>query len=257
MRQVLNRLFLHGWVMDPLRYMFGKWVYGYSVPMSVAGLLKLGPGRILWLIGSGLGETAIMIHRSTMARVEGFEAVPALVERAKRRVAGEGLSEIINFHHLPHVFKMEHFCDAALFESILSFVNTREEIFSRVVDCLKTGGRIGVVELMWTRQPTQTDVTNYYNLFGVDSPPVEYVEWEILFASKNLKVVYSSVNKIGLLRKFWQDVSEAPFTTLANLVKTWHRMSISPQDREAWKNFRAIYSLLGEKLGVGCFVLEK
>nr|BAL53409.1 methyltransferase [uncultured crenarchaeote] len=244
--------------MDPLRYMFGKWVYGYSVPMSVAGLLKLGPGRILWLIGSGFGETAMMIHRSTEARVEGFEAVPALVERAKRRVAGEGLSDVIHFHNLYQVFKMRSsFCDAALFESILSFVKTREELFSRVVDCLKTGGRIGVVELMWTRQPTQTDVTNYYNLFGVDSPPVEYVEWEILFASKNLKVVYSSVKKIGLLRKFWQDVSENPLATLANLVKTWLRMSTSSKDREAWKNFRAIYSLLGEKLGVGCFVLEK
>ncbi|GBC69363.1 hypothetical protein HRbin01_01061 [archaeon HR01] len=244
--------------MDPVKYMFGKWVYGYSVTMSVAGLLGLDPGRTLWLIGSGFGETAMMIHRSTGARVNGFELIPALVERGNIRVAGRGLAGKIHFYHLPHLFQMDcSYCDAALFESILCFVDAPENLFLRVVDCLKTGCRIGVVELIWTQEPTHCDLANLHQLFGGDITPKKYVDWENFFTTKNLKVVVKSVRKIGLLRKFWQDVSEAPFTTMSNLVKTWYRLAGSPKDREAWKSFRSLYILFGEKLGVGCFVLEK
>jgi len=65
---------------DPFRYMMAKWVYGYGLPLRVIEYLGLKPENKLLLIGSGIGETAILAYRKWGCEVQGLEIYPQLVE---------------------------------------------------------------------------------------------------------------------------------------------------------------------------------
>ncbi|MEM1937032.1 MAG: methyltransferase domain-containing protein [Candidatus Caldarchaeum sp.] len=244
--------------MNLFRYMFGKWVYGYSVPMKVVRSLGLRQGGTLYLVGSGFGETAFMTVRKVGARVKGFEIHTSLVSLGKKRAEARGLRDKAFFHNISDLFEKDcGDCDAAMVESVLSFLEDPGGVVSRLVECLKPLGRLGVVELVWTSQPSENDVIRYKELLGVNTSPRTDDEWVEVLSRPGLGFVRKEVVGIGLYRKFWQDLAESPESTFSNLFKTIQNLLGSGESRAALRDFRLFYRFFSGRLAAGCYVFEK
>ncbi|MCS6768843.1 MAG: class I SAM-dependent methyltransferase [Candidatus Caldarchaeum sp.] len=238
--------------------MICKWVYGYSVPMDVVRSLNLLAGKTLYVVGSGFGETSIMACRETEARVKGFEIHPTLVKLGNKRVEKKGLQEKVSIHDVAQFFQSDCLdCDAVLLESVLNFMENPGQVVSKTAECLSRGGRVGVVELVWTTSPTDELVERFKTMLETHTVPKTGGEWKQLFVEKRFSVVVEKYRKLGLFRKFVQDVSEAPAATFINLFKTFKSVLSSEESREALREFRLFYRYFGDRLVAGCYVLER
>ncbi|MBI4257796.1 MAG: class I SAM-dependent methyltransferase, partial [Thaumarchaeota archaeon] len=84
-------------MMDPLKYIQSKWVYGYHRPIEAIKKLDLEAGSSLLILGSGLGKTATMAAKRFKCNVIGAEFFPFFVDKANKRAQNEGLADRVNF----------------------------------------------------------------------------------------------------------------------------------------------------------------
>ncbi|MEM4362750.1 MAG: class I SAM-dependent methyltransferase [Candidatus Caldarchaeum sp.] len=238
--------------------MLGKWVYGYSVPLNVIKLLNIKEDHTLCLIGSGLGETAMLAYLETKAQVNGFEIHPQLVMQAENRTRRKGLSNKIKYHNLSDLDAMRFSnVDAVFFESILSYLKNPDDVLSKAITCLKPGGRLGVVEVVWTQQPSFHDRKLLTNLLGEEMSPRNTHEWMDVFHKQDLKTIYYAFRKPGFFIKLWDDMKASPVYMFPNLFKTLYSVAMSAQSRSALNNFLSFFKYFKSKMKVECYVLEK
>jgi len=243
---------------DPFRYMMAKWIYGYSLPLRVIEKLGIKPGGDLLIIGSGIGETAILASKKKGYRVRGLEIYPQLVEQARRRVKEKGLSERLSFETLSEPsLKAPESYDALLFESILSFLPNPASLLSSAPNSLKKEGGIGIIELTYTKTPTPSEATYISSVFGGDFSPKSREEWTSLFKKLGLIEKIQETERIGLSKKFWDDFSASPISTLSALSKTIYSIYKNPKSKEAMRDFRTIMKRHSDKLARTYYILKK
>lgn len=244
-------------MVDPFRYMMAKWLYGYSVPLRLMGRVGVRRGSRLLIIGSGIGETAILTSIKKGCTIRGLEIHPALVEEAERRAVERGLSGKLSFDTLSgESLGPTELYDAVIFESILSFLPDPAEALSLFSKPLRGDGRIGVLEPAWISTPEPADARHLAGLLGGASiRPRE--EWVRIFEGLGLRCIEQGTERLGLLKKLWDDLSASPLTTLRSLAKTLYTASRNKKSREAMRDFRRIIERYSGKVACAYYILEK
>jgi len=241
---------------DHLRYMMAKWVYGYGLPLRVIGYLGLKPANKLLLIGSGIGETAILAYRKRGCEVQGLEIYPQLVEQARRRAEERGLSSRLSFENLSETVLNLRCYDAVLFETILSFLPNPQTLLHEVSGFLKKGGRIGIIELTRIEPLTPIESKFITRVFGGGFSPRSDEEWAKIFRKLQLRLRIQGTERIGLAKKFWDDLSTSPISTLTSLSKTIYSIRKKSKNREMLRDYIAIMKKYNNKLVCTYYVLE-
>lgn len=243
---------------DPFRYMMAKWLYGYGLPLRIIERLQVATLKNLLIIGSGLGDTAILIATKKGCTVHGLEVHPQLVERARKRAAERGLGGRISFDVLREDrLKDLKMYDAVFIETLLGFLPEPLKVLALVSESVAKSVRIGVLEITCLDPLTPTEKEYFSKVFGGGFSPTAEDEWVGTFDDLGLKLVSMGSERIGLLKKFWDDLSASPIFTLRALMKTFYSVAVSRKSREAMGEFRTVMERYGDKIACTYYVLEK
>lgn len=146
-------------------------------------------GGLVLDIGAGRGTTACHLARTYRCQVAGVDTSPGMIEAARDRAEKEGVEDLVSFRaadacRLP--FEDRSF-DAVLIECVATLLD-RARAFPEFVRVLKTGGRLGDLEMIYQREPSEEFARRLSETWGGFTSMTLH-GWRKLFERHGLDVV--------------------------------------------------------------------
>ncbi len=150
------------------------WGEGFMSPGGASSIRRTIAGRDLagkrvLDIGSGLGGHDLLLARELGATVVGIDIEPELVERARRLVAREGLSDRIRIELVrpgPLAFPDESF-DAVYSSGALTQIADKAGMFGECFRVLRPGGLLLCYDWMKAPGPYSMDMLYFFKMEGL------------------------------------------------------------------------------------------
>ncbi len=155
-----------------------EWIWGEGFlspggPDEVAAILE-GldiDGTEVLDIGCGLGAIdLLLVRRHGAARVTGIDIEPPLIERARQRVAAEGLSDRIAFRLVrpgPFPFPDANF-DVVFSKDSIIHIPDKAELYREVLRVLRPGGRLAASDwLLGGEKPYSESMRAWLDIVGI------------------------------------------------------------------------------------------
>jgi predicted methyltransferase len=125
---------------DPKRDVWQK-------PHEVIRALALKPDAVIADIGSGTGYFSMRFaHMVPKGRVYGVDTEPDMVKYLAERAKREGLGNITAVKADPGDPRLPEKADLVILVDVYHHVENRERYFSRLLESLKPGGRVAVID---------------------------------------------------------------------------------------------------------------
>ncbi len=119
----------------------------WQKPDQVIAALNLKPGQSVADIGAGTGYFTVRLAKSPAApKVFASDLEPAMVEYLRRRVAREGLKNVVAVQATAASPNLPEPVDAVLIVNTWHHIATREAYFRGLAKALKPGGRVAIVD---------------------------------------------------------------------------------------------------------------
>ncbi len=156
---------------------------------EMARACGVADGRVVLDVGCGRGTTACHLARRYGCRVVGLDAAPDMIEAAQERARKRCLDHLVSFrvgdaYELP--FEDQSF-DIIVIECVTTLLD-RTRAFSELARVLRSGGRLGDLEMIYRRPPPEAFARKLTQAWeGFTTMPLE--EWRTLFERHGLEVV--------------------------------------------------------------------
>jgi predicted methyltransferase len=119
----------------------------WQKPHEVIQALALKPDAVIADIGSGTGYfSARLANMVPKGRVFGIDTEPDMVKYLAERAKREGLSNISAVKGTPDDPRLPEKVDLVLLVDVYHHIDGRERYFRRLIDSLKPGGRVAVID---------------------------------------------------------------------------------------------------------------
>ena len=130
-----------------------------------------GDGQLVLEVGIGRGATACYLAQTYGCRVIAVDTSSSMIEAAREKTAEEGLEKQVSFCvadacRLP--FDNGQF-DVVLVECVTTLLD-RARAFPELVRVLKPSGRLGDLEMIYQKEPSEEFAQKLHG-HGADSPP--------------------------------------------------------------------------------------
>jgi SAM-dependent methyltransferase len=116
------------------------------------GEARIGPGQRVLDLGSGVGDVALIAARlvGPSGRVVGIERDPRSIERARARMAEQGLAQVTFVQTDVSEISSDEWFDAAVGRYILMFLPDPASVLRSVAGFVRPGGALAFQETDWT-----------------------------------------------------------------------------------------------------------
>jgi len=229
-----------------------KWVYGYALPLKIVEKLALQTEDELLHIGSGTGQTSLLICRRFGCRVTGVELSPQIVDVASRRSAQKKLNKLVSFRFIDDILKHARKYRRVFLESVLSYLENPANLLNHVVD---RGCRLGLLELVWKTEPTSEDVLNASKVFGA-AKFVETEHWKAFLHDCGFHVVDCGEEDLTLSRKLLDDLKISPTVTVRGIAASMFKALTVVEAREQLGLFLSFFRKLSRKMCCGYCIAD-
>jgi predicted methyltransferase len=119
----------------------------WQKPHEVIRALALKPDAVIADIGSGTGYFAMRFaHMVPKGRVYGVDTEPDMVKYLAERAKREGLGNVTAVKADPGDPRLPEKADLVMLVDVYHHVENRERYFSRLLDSLKPGGRVAIID---------------------------------------------------------------------------------------------------------------
>ena len=146
-------------------------------------------GKLVLDVGAGRGTTACHLARTYRSNVVGVDASPDMVEAARRKAKEEGVEGSVSFR-VAEAYRLpfeEGAFDIVLIECVTTLLD-RARAFPELVRVLRTGGRLGDLEMTYRREPSEEFARKLRETWG-GFTSMTLDGWRKLFRSHGLEVV--------------------------------------------------------------------
>ncbi len=237
-----------------------KHMGGYGATRELAGACHLDNGSYVLDVGSGVGISACYFAEEYGCRVVGVDISEKMVKKARKRAKRKKVSDKTDFklgdaQNLP--FKDGVF-DAVICESVLAFIENKQEAVSEFARVVKTGGYVGMNEVTWVEEPPPELAIYMYRAMG----QVEFLNPEKgrdLLEKTGLKEIEVRVYKTSAWHQWLSEIKQMdPRDYLIAWAKFFLLLFKNPEVRK-WvrdisfppKSIFRIFNYLGYALYVG------
>lgn len=150
---------------------------GISNPLALAGLQA---GETVLDLGCGAGVDTLLIARQVgpAGRVIGVDLAPEMVDRARRNIIAEGLSQIDI--HLAPAEKLplaDNRVEAVIVNGIFNLCASKEAVAAEIWRVLKPGGRLLVSEIVLQWPAEAVTAFQACALADTPSPEATLAKW--------------------------------------------------------------------------------
>lgn len=132
-------------------------------------------------VGCGIGAGPVYVAKTFGCRVVGVDRSSGMVDWARRRARHEGVEsrvEVCTADVLALPFRDNRF-DVVLCESVLDFVTDKEGAIRECIRVTKPGGRVGINEGVWIREPPPELIERVRDALGPAVPTEQ--SWRTLW----------------------------------------------------------------------------
>lgn len=239
-----------------------KHMGGVKATRELAELCRLNKDKHVLDVGCGVGRTSCYLAERYGCRVTGIDISEKMVGRAKER-AREGEIEdkaefkVADMQDLPFG---DTFFDSVIGESVIAFVEEKEEAVSECERVMKPGGYVGFNECTWIKSPP-TDFVEYYSHATGVKEILTSGGWEELLKDSGLKNVEARTYEISALSQF---LNEIGVIGIKDYLRGWYKflsLALSSPDfreylKELWPSSEIIKNF-SKYLGYGLYVGRK
>lgn len=154
-------------------------------------------------VASGSGETANWITGKYGCKITGIDFSHDMINFATKKAMKNGFTENLNFlqsdaHSLP--FEGTTF-DAAFSEAAVSMFDVKK-VISEMTRVVKPGGKVGIHDMYWMKEPGKENRKQFYNFEGFD--PMFLEQWVEIFKQCGLEIVHVE-EKLDVMDTFYED----------------------------------------------------
>ena len=119
----------------------------WQKPHEVIRALALKPDAVIADIGSGTGYFSMRFaHMVPKGRVYGVDTEPDMVKYLAERAKREGQGNVTAVKAVPGDPRLPEKADLVILVDVYHHVENRERYFSRLLDSLKPGGRVAIID---------------------------------------------------------------------------------------------------------------
>lgn len=178
-----------------------KHIGGLPATDALADLCQLASGKHVLDVGCGVGQTACYLATKYRCKVTGVDILPAMVERSRKRAAGDNLAAQVEFRQadaqaLPFA---DNLFDAIITESVTAFPADKQQAVCEYARVARTGGFVGLNETTWLKYPPPAEMIAWASQeVGAAVKPLTAAEWIALLENAGLAIVHSEVVPINL-----------------------------------------------------------
>lgn len=138
-------------------------------------------------VGCGIGVGSTYVAKKYSRHVVGVDISEKMIQWSRQRAREEKVEDKVDFQTadvLDLPFETDHF-DLVFAESVLVFVEDKEQAIRECVRVTKPGGYIGLNEGFWNEQPPPELVAQAQDAIGPNVPTLEI--WEALWEASGLR----------------------------------------------------------------------
>jgi SAM-dependent methyltransferase len=160
---------------------------GFAATNELLALCHIADAQEVLDVGCGIGVGPVYIARRHSCRVVGVDISEKMVEWSRRRAREERVEDKVEFRTasvLALPFEADHF-DVIICESVIAFVEHKQQAIRECVRVTKPGGYVGLNETFWTQEPASELVARARSFVGAEIPTVEV--WQVLWEESGLQ----------------------------------------------------------------------
>ncbi|MDH4138152.1 MAG: class I SAM-dependent methyltransferase [Anaerolineae bacterium] len=210
-------------------------------------------------VGCGIGVGSTYIARKYGCHVVGVDISEKMIEWSRQRAREERVEDKVEFRianvlELP--FEANRF-DVVLCESVLNFVEDRQQAIRECVRVTKPGGYVGLNETYWIEEPSPEIVARVQALVGTDVPTA--ATWQALWEESGLRDRVVRLHQIDPRREVKDRIQWVGWRWAVRAVGRLLRLYITnPAARQSLKKqFGAPADASLKQMGYGLFVGRK
>jgi ubiquinone/menaquinone biosynthesis C-methylase UbiE len=178
-----------------------KHIGGISATNKLAELCDIQEGDVVLDVGCGVGISAVNLVEGYGCQVVGVDIMDRMIVRSQERVQREGVSSSTKFlvadaRQLPF---REGVFDATISESVISFIQDKQEVVDELIRVTKPGKRVGITEAIWFKKPKPEAAKYLSRTAGLPEGLLEHKEWEALLQDTDLQDIVAQSHQITIL----------------------------------------------------------
>jgi arsenite methyltransferase len=236
-----------------------KHMGGLETTKTLAELCHITGDTYVLDAGCGVGATTCYLARTYGSRVVGVDISERMVALSGERAKREGVEGNVEFRvgdvrHLPFD---DALFDVVLCESVVAFIEQRQQAVDELVRVTGPGGYVGLNEVVWARTPTAEMVEFAERTWEIRAPIPRAEGWADLLDTAGLREVVAKTYKLDALREASQ-IRRYGFRDLFGMLRrTLSLYAGSAAFRKYMSERPRVPRNLFEHLGYGIFVGRK
>ena len=160
---------------------------GFEATNELLSLCHIEDAQEVLDVGCGIGVGPTYIAKRHSCRVVGVDISEKMIKWSRRRAREERVEDKVEFRianvlELP--FEADRF-DVVLCESVLNFVEDRQQAIRECVRVTKPGGYVGLNETYWIEEPSPEIAARTRAFIGTDIPIA--ATWQALWEESGLR----------------------------------------------------------------------
>ena len=129
---------------------------GFEATNELLSLCHIEDAREVLNVGCGIGVGPVYIAKVYSCRVVGVDISEKMIEWSRQRAREEGVEDRVELRTadvLEVPFEADRF-DVVIVESVLAFVEDKQQAIRECVRVTKPGGYVGLNEMFWIKEPS-------------------------------------------------------------------------------------------------------
>lgn len=236
-----------------------KHMGGLDTTKELIKLCQVGEDSYVLEVGCGVGATACYLAKTTGCRVVGVDLREGMIAWARERARREGVADRVEFRvadaqDLP--FEGDRF-DTVLCESVVTFVEDKQQVANELARVVKAGGTVGLNEEIWLQLPPPDMVACLERVWEIETEIPAAEGWVALLEGAGLRDVYAHSYKFDTRRESSQIKRYSLGDMWRMLSRTASLYFKNPEFRAYTKGRSRLPRSIFDYLGYGLFVGRK
>lgn len=233
-----------------------KHMGGMESTKELVDYCRIREGMHVLDVGCGVGATASYLTQVLGCTVVGVDITPGMIERSIERARREGFDDRAEFkvgdaRDLP---LEDDLFDAVMCESVLTFVEDKQNAIQELVRVAKPGGCVGFNEETWLKTPVPQELIEYsHSIWDIEHEVPLREDWLVMMEASGLIDIEAHIHQFDTAREATQMRRYRGRDMWLMMVRTLSLLFTNAEFRSYMRNRRGFPKGMFEYLGYGLF----